>query len=173
MPRIWKLVIMIAAIIIVDQITKYVVLYNMYPGESIEIIPYIFNFTFVKNTGAAFGMGADFHESIRKPLFLFIPVLACFWLMWLIWRTRKSLIIDSLAYSLILAGAIGNLLDRFILGYVIDFLDFHWGNAHFPAFNVADSSITIAAFLLIISFYIHAKHAKTTKINDSNDDVPE
>ena len=80
----------------------------------------------------------------------------------------KNLLLCT-AYSLILAGAIGNLIDRFSLGYVVDFLDFYYGNSHFPAFNVADSSITIAAFLLIIDFvkeYQKQKGKNLSKVID-------
>jgi signal peptidase II len=168
MNRIWKLSLMIVTIILVDQITKGVVQSNFSLGETIPVIEGIFNFTYVRNPGAAFGFLASAHESIRKPLFLFIPVIACFWLIWLIWGVRDKNLVLSLAYSLIFAGAVGNLIDRFSLGYVVDFFDFHWGNSHFPAFNVADSAITIAAFLLIYDFFIELKKNKST---NSNGDV--
>lgn len=158
MARIWKLTLIIVAIILLDQFTKVYIQSQMYVGESHDVIKGFFSITYVRNPGAAFGFLATAHENIRKPLFLFLPVAACFWLVWLIWTSRKSSLILSTAYSLILAGAVGNLIDRFYLGYVVDFLDFYWNDAHFPAFNVADSSITVAAFLLGIDFILQLKN---------------
>jgi signal peptidase II len=89
---------------------------------------------------------------MRIALFLVIPVLLCIWLFYLFIKSLSGKYYMSVAYCLILAGAIGNLIDRFILGYVVDFLDFHFKGHHFPAFNIADSSITIAAFLLIYDY---------------------
>jgi signal peptidase II len=78
----------------------------------------------------------------------------------LIYSTREKDSLLHVSYSLIFAGAIGNLIDRFYLGYVVDFLDFFWKHDHFPAFNIADSSISIAACLLIIDFLLHLKKTK-------------
>jgi len=150
MDRIWKMSLLIVSIILVDQLTKGAIQSKFQLGESITIIDGLFNFTYVQNPGAAFGFMAKASAPVRKILFLLLPVIACFWLLWLIWVTRKTNYLLCVAYSLILAGAVGNLIDRFSMGYVVDFLDFYWGMSHFPAFNVADSSITIAAFLLII-----------------------
>lgn len=160
MGRIWRLSLIIAAIIVVDQITKAAIQSQYYLGESTAVINGFFSITYVRNPGAAFGFLAQAPDSIRKPLFLLVPVLACFWLLYLIWTSRKGGALLSYAYALIFAGAVGNLFDRFSLGYVVDFLDFFYQDAHFPAFNVADSSITVAAFLLIIDFFINLKKAK-------------
>ena len=139
-------------IILIDQVTKGVVQAKFFLGESVPVVDGFFNFTYVKNPGAAFGFLASAPVEVRKFMFLLLPVIACVWLITLIWKTRHENLLLCTAYSLILAGAIGNLIDRFSMGYVVDFLDFYYGNNHFPAFNVADSSITIAAFLLIIDF---------------------
>lgn len=157
MQRIWSMSLMITAIILVDQFTKGAVQSNFYHGESITIIDGLFNLTYVRNPGAAFGMGANAHDTLRAIFFLALPVLACFWLIWLIWTTRKTNALLCCAYSLIFAGAVGNLIDRFSLNYVVDFLDFYIGQSHFPAFNVADSAISIAAVLIIIDFLIQIK----------------
>lgn len=146
---IYRMCIMMSAIIIGDQLTKAVVQQKFYLGETIPVIPNLFHFTYVRNPGAAFGMFGYAPDWIRIPLFFGVPVIACFWLLYLIWSTRNTKKLQCLAYSLIFAGAVGNLIDRFSMNYVVDFLDFFWGTHHFPAFNVADSSITIAAFILI------------------------
>lgn len=140
---------MIATIIIADQMTKGIVQQKFFLGESIPVIPNWFHLTYVRNPGAAFGMLAYSPDYIRTPLFFALPVIACFWLVYLIWTNRNQNLLHCLAYSLIFAGAVGNLIDRFSMNYVVDFFDFFWGTHHFPAFNIADSSISIAAIILI------------------------
>ena len=124
MDRIWKFSIMIVAMVLLDQFTKAGIESNYRLGEITPIIDGFFNITYVKNTGAAFGMGAGASDFWRRLLFLLIPVLACFYLIFLIWTSRKQKVFLGLAYSLILAGAIGNLIDRFSAGYVVDMFDF-------------------------------------------------
>ena len=158
MNRIWKMSLLISFLILVDQITKGVIQSTFSLGENISVIDGFFNITYVRNSGAAFGMGAGASEIIRQILFILLPVLACFWLVTLIWKTRKDNLVLCLAYSLILAGAIGNLIDRVSLGYVVDFLDFYIGYKHFPAFNVADSAITVGAFFLIWDMILEYKN---------------
>jgi signal peptidase II len=148
---------MIAAIIIVDQLTKGAIQTKFTLGESIPLIDGFFNFTYVRNPGAAFGFMAEADGWIRKPLFLYVPVMACIGLIYFIWKTRHDNALLCTAYSLIFAGAVGNLIDRFSLDYVVDFLDFHIGGSHFPAFNVADSAISIAAGILILDFILEVR----------------
>lgn len=157
MNRIWTWALMMTALILIDQFSKGLIEQHYRLGESTEVISGFFNITYVRNTGAAFGMGAGVEEVWRRFLFLFIPVLACFYIIYLIWTSRKDRYILGFSYSLILAGAIGNLIDRFSLGYVVDFFDFYFGKSHFPAFNVADSCISVAAGLLIIDYIRHHK----------------
>lgn len=171
MARIWKYTLIISFIILADQLTKGIVQSKMSFGESIPVIDGFFSFTYVKNPGAAFGLGADAESWVRKLLFLFLPVIACMWLATLIWKTRNKQLLLGLAYSLILAGAIGNLIDRFSYGYVVDFLDFYFNVHHFPAFNVADSSITIAAGLLILDFLFELKRNKEIKGANSKEQL--
>ena len=97
---------------------------------------------------------------VRQVLFLWIPVGACLWLLSLIWKTRHNNFIGLLAHSLIFAGAVGNLIDRFSMGYVVDFLDFYLEKITLSAFNVADSAITVGAFFMIIDMINEAKRAK-------------
>ncbi len=157
MQRLFKSSILIFVIVIADQITKWLVRTNYRLGESTEIVSGFFNLTYVRNPGAAFGFMAHAEQPIRQVLFLLIPVVACIWLLYLIYTTRAKDKLLHISYSLILAGAIGNLIDRFALGFVVDFFDFYLGLNHFPAFNIADSSISIAAGLLILDFILHLK----------------
>ena len=153
---------MILIIIIADQYSKYLVVENIKYGENITVIDGILNLNHVRNYGAAFGIGSSWSNpkvaktpeekgQIYKLLILrILPVLACLLPVFLVWRERNKGTLLLLAYSLIIAGASGNLIDRFRLNYVIDFLDFHIKNKHFESFNIADSSISIAAGLLIL-----------------------
>ena len=123
----------------------------------------LFNITYVRNTGGAFGLLSEANTGIRGLIFLLFPVLACFWLVWMIWAQRNENLLGGIIYSLILAGAVGNLIDRFSYGYVVDFLDFYWKSSHFPAFNVADSAISVGASLLVVDIYIQRRREKNGK----------
>ncbi|MCY4644752.1 MAG: signal peptidase II [Bacteriovoracales bacterium] len=162
MNRIWALSLGIVGIILTDQITKGVIQSHFSYGDSVVVIDGLFNLTYVRNTGGAFGLFAMADSYVRSVLFLIFPVLACLWLVWLVWTHRKKEILPGIVYSLILAGAVGNLIDRFAYGYVVDFLDFHWKNSHFPAFNVADSAISVGAFLLIVDAFLQGKKGQKT-----------
>ena len=163
MDRIWKFSLVIVCIILADQLTKAVIQSNFFYGESISVIDGLFSITYVRNTGGAFGLFAGANKGIRELLFLLFPVLACLWLLWLLWVNRNKQVLGGAAYSLIFAGAVGNLIDRFSYGYVVDFLDFYWSGSHFPAFNVADSAISVGAFLLFLDAYLQQKSSGREK----------
>jgi signal peptidase II len=139
----------VSIILSLDQLTKFVVTKNLLYNQSIPVIKGVFHITLIHNRGAAFGILKN-----QVPLFIFASILAIA-LIYLelknnkpphknLWRGGKHRQYYSVSLSLILAGAMGNLVDRLFLGYVIDFLDFRiW-----PVFNVADSAITIGAILL-------------------------
>jgi signal peptidase II len=137
-------------VFVLDQLSKNLVLANFSLNDSIPVIPGFFNLTYVRNTGAAFGILAG-QESWRHLFFQVVSVLALGAIIYLFWTSRR----DRLALwgaALVFGGAAGNLVDRVRFGYVIDFLDFFIGRYHWPAFNVADSSITVGAFLLAVKF---------------------
>ena len=135
-------------IVLVDQWSKYMIDTHWQLGESYIVLDGLFNLTYVRNSGAAFSFGGNFPDSMRFLLFKVLPVFAC---MYLIWELLKGKINNILqyAYAFILGGAIGNLIDRIRLDYVVDMFDFYHGKSHFATFNVADSFITIAAFILV------------------------
>ena len=162
MKRFWALCLTMATLIILDQLTKGAIQTGLFYGQTIPVIEGFFSIAYVKNTGAAFGFGAGGPEWFRQIFFLGLPVIFCGWIFFLLVKTLKGPFYVSLAYALIIAGAVGNLIDRFSLGYVVDFLMFYWKNEanHFPAFNVADSCITVAAGLLIIDFFVQLKNNK-------------
>jgi signal peptidase II len=139
-----------AAIIILDVWTKALVLARIDLHETVSIIPNFFQLVHVRNTGAAFGIGAN-ASSRLIPLLLNAGAIAVFCVV--VVYAMRSAVTDRLLQTglhLILGGAIGNLLDRFRFGYVVDFLDVYVGTKHWPAFNVADSAICIGIALLFL-----------------------
>ncbi len=149
-----KLLLMIVgAMVFLDQVTKLLVLAELPLFHSIEVIPGLFNIVHVRNTGAAFSILAG-APSVWRQLFFAVLTLGVVILLVLAYRKLAA---DDLwskvAYSLIIGGAVGNLIDRVRLGAVVDFLDVYWKTHHWPAFNVADSAITVGAFMLIVSLF--------------------
>lgn len=167
MARFWKLLLLMVTLIIADQLSKGAVQTSMYWGQSIPVIDGFFSFTYVKNTGSAFGFMAGAPELVRQLMFLLLPVIFCGWIFVILIKTLKGPFYVSLAYALILAGATGNLIDRFSLGYVVDFLHFYAFDYHFYVFNIADSCITVAAGLLIIDFFQQLKLKKEQQKSDA------
>ncbi len=169
MARFWTLSLVITFLIIGDQLSKGAIQSSLYYGQTIPVIQGFFSIAYVKNTGAAFGFGANGPEWFRQIFFLGLPVIFVGYIFYMLVKSLKGPFYISLAYALIIAGATGNLIDRFSLGYVVDFLMFYWKEEanHFPAFNVADSCITVAAFLLIIDFFAQLKAKKEAHATDS------
>lgn len=166
MKRLVWLSLLSIIIIVLDQISKDYVQNHFYLGESVKVIDGFFNFTFVKNKGAAFGFGGGNSDIFRLIFFKILPVFACFWLVFAAWQNHKKNLLLAVAYSMVFAGAVGNLIDRIGLNYVVDFFDFYILDHHFAVFNVADSSISIAAGMLILDYFIQLKLEKKQKITN-------
>ncbi|WP_273023763.1 signal peptidase II [Rheinheimera sp.] len=143
----WRLWWLIALVLMVDQLTKQVVIANMQLFDSIELLP-VFNLTYVRNYGAAFSFLSDAGGWQRWFFTLIAVAISVVLAVWLA-RNSKAQLKLNMALALVLAGAVGNLIDRSIYGYVIDFLHVYYQNWHYPAFNIADSAICIGAALLI------------------------
>ena len=133
-------------LLIADQFTKTLILGYYRLGDSTYITSF-FNVVRAHNTGAAFSFLAD-GAGWQRWLFTVIGVAAAFFIFWML-RSHAGQKLFSFAMACILGGAVGNVIDRMMHGYVVDFLDFHWAGTHFPAFNVADAAITIGAICLI------------------------
>jgi len=145
-----RLLIIAGAIIIADQITKAVVLSKMALYQSIPVIPGFFNLTHIHNPGGAFGFLAQQDASIRIGIFILASSVAIFFIFLFYRQIPKTHPILSAGLALIFGGAIGNLIDRLRFGEVIDFLDFYVGTLHYPAFNVADSAISVGVGIFIV-----------------------
>ncbi len=148
-PLKWGYALFLSAVIIVlDQVTKYWVQQHFQLYEFLPITSF-FNLTLAYNTGAAFSFLADAGGWQRWFLAVVAAGMSVFLIVWLR-QLRQGQTWQAVALALVLGGAIGNLWDRLAYGYVIDFLDFYWGSYHWPAFNVADSAITVGAIMLMI-----------------------
>lgn len=133
-------------VVILDQVTKYAAVATLMDKPPIEVTPF-FNLLLVYNRGAAFSFLAG-AGGWQRELFTGIAIVASVWIVYLLRRYPRQLLF-CLALSLVLGGAVGNVIDRLSIGAVVDFLDFHAYGWHWPAFNVADSAITCGAALLI------------------------
>jgi len=145
----------LAVIVFLDQLTKIIVDRTMTLHQSIPIIEWLFNLTYTRNPGAAFGIFAGSAEIFRRPFLILVSILASGFIVTLLRRlsdSEKGLIT---ALTFVLGGAIGNLIDRVFYGEVIDFLDLYWRNYHWPVFNIADSCITIGVAIALICLYKH------------------
>ena len=142
-------------VLVLDQWTKHLVHTRFQWGETVPIIESFFSLTYVRNSGAAFGLLHRAPAWFRDPFFIVVPVLAMFVILYIFHKLTERQKWTAVALSLILSGAVGNLIDRLRFGYVIDFLDFHWKEAyHWPAFNVADSAIVVGVgIMFVLSFF--------------------
>lgn len=155
--KLWPWLAIAITIVLVDQITKITVERAFAPGEVMPLTEF-FNLVLAYNKGAAFSFLAN-AGGWQDEFLSVVAVAASFFILWLLWRhsTQK---LFSFALSLILGGAIGNLIDRRLYGHVIDFLDFHYAGWHWPAFNVADSAIVCGAGLLILDELLRVRKSK-------------
>ncbi len=138
------LLVISAALVVLDQISKYLIVLYLPKEEQIKVIPYLFNFTYVENKGAAWGMMAN-----SRWIFIIVSAAAVIVLAALLLYFAKSKKFFVASLVLIFAGGIGNMIDRIANGYVVDFIQFAFFQS-FPVFNVADSYVTVGGFMLII-----------------------
>jgi signal peptidase II len=144
-------------IVVFDQATKFLVTRFLELYDSVVVLPSVLNFTLLHNTGAAFSLLAN-ASGWQRGFFITLGIVVSVALVVWLWRLPRGEKFLPLALSLIIGGAIGNVIDRIAHGYVIDFIHAHWGDAYFPAFNIADSAITIGAALLIFDAF-RERHA--------------
>jgi len=147
-----KLAVIAGIVIILDQITKAVILFYMPLYHSISAIPGFFSITHIHNPGGAFGFMANYSPVLRSIVFLFFSSLAICLIFYFYKKTPGEYSLLATGFALIFGGAIGNLIDRIRFGEVVDFLDFYLGSLHWPAFNVADSAIFIGVVIFVYHF---------------------
>jgi signal peptidase II len=144
-------------IVILDQFTKVLILGYYQLGDSTYVLPF-FNVVRAHNTGAAFSFLAA-ASGWQRWLFTGIGIAATVFIVWLL-RSHSQQKLFAFALACILGGAVGNVIDRLLHGYVVDFIQVHWRNWYFPAFNVADSAITIGAVCLILDELLRVRRNK-------------
>ncbi len=140
-----------ALVLVLDQITKVLVMNQLTAYQEVIPLTGFFNLVHVHNTGAAFSLFAD-QPGWQRGFFMAVGVAAAGFMLYLLRQTRGRPAF-SIALALILGGAVGNVIDRALYGHVIDFLDFHMAGWHWPAFNVADSGISVGAVLLVLDSF--------------------
>ncbi len=147
--RVAPYLILVVILLLLDQLTKLWVLQTFQPYEVVSVLP-VFNLTLVFNPGAAFSFLGDAGGWQRWFFIGLTSVVSVVLLVWL-FKLRLHEGLTGLSLAMILGGALGNLTDRIRLGEVVDFLDFYWQQWHWPAFNLADSSITLGVVLMLIA----------------------
>ncbi|MBL4902884.1 MAG: lipoprotein signal peptidase [Desulfocapsa sp.] len=151
---------LVLVVVVLDQLTKFLVLKNFHLYESIVIIPNFLNLTYLTNKGAAFGFLAGVTAAWRHYFFLILASVALVLLCFAWFRMRKDHRFYGPALAMIAGGAIGNVIDRVRFGAVVDFLDFHVAGHHWPVFNVADSAITVGVALFLLANILEERQKK-------------
>jgi signal peptidase II len=147
-------------VLLLDRITKWAIAQSIPLEDVINIIPGFFRLTHLENTGAAFSLFAESTSPFRTALLIAFSLAALAVVSVLLWKDRSVFHSGTLALSLILGGAVGNLWDRLSTGKVTDFLDFYIGVHHWPPFNVADSAIVVGALLLFMRMLRKEHHSQ-------------
>lgn len=150
-------------VLLLDRFTKWLVIRDIVLDDSVSIIPGLFRLTHLENPGAAFSIFAESASPYRTALLVGISLAALAVVALMLWMRRNSFSITTVALSLIMGGALGNLWDRISDGKVTDFLDFYLGSHHWPPFNLADSAIVIGALLLVIHMLAKDKPPKAAE----------
>lgn len=140
--------------ILLDQLTKYLAESSLTYARPVEVLP-VLDFTLLYNPGAAFSFLSD-AGGWQRWFFIALSSVVSVMLLWMLPRQTSQL--GKVSFCMILAGAIGNLIDRVRFGHVVDFIHFHWQGNYFPAFNLADSAISVGVCLLLIQWFILEKN---------------
>ena len=148
-------------VVLLDQTTKSYLIARIRLYESFAVIEGFFNITHVRNPGAAFGFLAQASPAFRSGFFILVTVFAIGLIFYYIGRSEDDELGFVFALSLVFGGAAGNLIDRLRFGEVVDFIDVYWKTFHWPAFNVADSAISLGAFILILQMLKRKKERRT------------
>lgn len=150
----WVLLVTCLVILLLDQWTKYEVQQRLHLRQTVEVIPGFFHLTHIRNTGGAFGIFGGEKGGIGSLFFVVVSLIAIGSILFFFLKVKEDEKTLSLTLSLVLSGAIGNLIDRLMYGEVVDFLDFHLFSYHWPAFNIADSAITLGIGLMALELLI-------------------
>lgn len=152
--RLFLLLLLGALVVVLDQVSKSIVLSHLSRVYSLKVIDGFFSLTLVLNTGVAFGLFSQSPAAWKAVALFLIAVITVVVLLGYYFFGKDLNRLASIAFSLIIGGAVGNMIDRFRFSKVVDFLDFYWKSYHWPAFNLADAAITLGVFLLLFEVLI-------------------
>ncbi|MFQ5900563.1 MAG: signal peptidase II [Thermodesulfobacteriota bacterium] len=151
MKKIKRLFLIVTFVVLLDQVTKHIITKLFYLHQSIEVIPGFLNIVYVRNPGAAFGILREANAFLGIPILTIVALIAVVVLFYLYIVEESGFSYGMIGLPLIMAGTIGNLIDRIRMGEVVDFIDIYIKFYHWPAFNVADMSITTGACILLFT----------------------
>jgi signal peptidase II len=143
-------ILLFALVLVLDQWTKTIAAQSLSVNDPLAVIPDLFNLTLVYNPGAAFGMFSGLSDGWRRITLAVVSIIALIVVLHFMFKEAKGDKVSQYALIAILAGAAGNLIDRYRFDSVVDFLDFYWKNYHWPAFNIADSAISVGVAVLMV-----------------------
>lgn len=151
------LVTTIIVVIVLDKITKHIVKNSFYLGESRKVIGNFFRFTYIENTGIAFGLFSDWVHPLKMIVLLLLSIVALYFIITIYIKSERKWF-TQISFGLILGGAFGNIFDRVAFGKVVDFLDFGIKSYRWPFFNIADSAITIGVIIFTVTTIFLKQH---------------
>ena len=143
-----------SALIVIDQYTKFMVTLHIPINYSMKVVEGFFNLTHIRNSGVAFGIFSGQNSELKPYLLIFVSIIAIIAILVIFHQTEKNKKIVQTGLVLVFSGAIGNLIDRVLHKEVIDFIDFFIDNQHWPAFNIADSCITIGVMFMLADMLV-------------------
>ncbi len=150
------------ALIVIDQYTKFMVTLHIPLNYSVKVVEGFFNLTHIRNSGVAFGIFSDQQSELKPYLLVFVSIIAIVAILVIFHQTGKEKRMVQTGLVLVFSGAIGNLIDRVLHKEVIDFIDFFIENQHWPAFNVADSCITIGVMLMAADMLVNSESSNSS-----------
>lgn len=146
------LIVLAGIIVVLDQLTKKYIMGILVFGETMPILPFL-NFTLLANDGVAFSFFSNYAGKLTNFFIIINSLVSCYIIYWLFFLSETKINLTKVSLMCILGGAIGNLIDRAIFGYVIDFIHIFYNKLYFPVFNVADSAISIGVVLLLVDMF--------------------
>ena len=152
-------------LIVIDQYTKFMVTLHIPINYSVKVVEGFFNLTHIRNSGVAFGIFSDQNSELKPYLLIFVSIIAIIAILIIFHQTGKNKKIVQIGLILVFSGAIGNLIDRVLHKEVIDFIDFFIDNQHWPAFNIADSCITIGVMFMLTDMLVGDGPSKISNNN--------
>jgi len=171
-PSLTPLLTLPLLVVVADQLTKLWVLGNMTLYQSFAVVPGFFSITSVRNPGAAFGLFSTLSDGIRTGFLVGVTILALVLLSVFYFKSQPHEGIARIAAAMVMGGAVGNLIDRLRLGEVVDFLDVYISGHHWPAFNIADSAITIGIGLFVWSAWMDGRQQSSTQCDTEDTTRP-